>query len=298
MNRRTFLGTISAAAVLSRQLSWAAEHRIDKIGLQLYTVRFAMQQDFDGTLAKVAAIGYREAELAGFAMDQGKITYFERSPKEMRSALDNHGLVSPSTHVNYTSLSPANFPRVIEASKIIGNEYIVNPWIEENVRNQPDGWKRAAETFNRVGSDCKKAGIQFAYHNHWFEFIPVNGTMPYDILLKECDRDLVKMEMDLCWIVVGGQDPIKYFDLYPGRFPLVHVKDVKEVPKLTAGGEQNLGDTMPGMTSVGNGIIDWKRILGQSKKAGIKHYFVEHDKPQSPFDSIQASYSYLAQLRF
>jgi len=299
MDRRAFLGTITAATLLTNRLTWAlAAHKIEKIGLQLYTVRYAMQQDFHGTMARVATIGYKEVELAEFAQDAaGKVTYFKRSPEEVRAALDSQGLSAPSTHVSFKSLAPDNFARVLEASKILGHSYIVNPWIDEEVRKQPDGWKRAAEAFNRAGEACQKAGIQFAYHNHWFEFIPVDGKMPYDSLLKEADPSLVKMELDLCWIVVGGQDPVKYFESYPGRFPLVHVKDMKKLPIVDASGGQNFGDSLD-MTAVGSGVIDWKRILGKSEQAGIKHYFVEHDKPQDPFESIQSSYAYLKLLRF
>ncbi|HEV2732971.1 MAG TPA: sugar phosphate isomerase/epimerase [Terriglobales bacterium] len=299
MDRRSFLGTMTAATLLTRRFGWAADtHKIDKIGLQLYTVRSEIAKDFEGSLAKVASIGYKEVELAGFKMKDGKISYFDRSPKEMRAALDRHGLSAPSTHVDYTSLNEQNFPKVIDASKIIGNQYIVNPWIDDEVRKQPDGFKRAAATFNRAGKASKEAGMQFAYHNHWFEYIPVNGKLPYDILLEESDPNLVKMEMDLCWTMLGGQDPVKYFDQYPGRFPLVHVKDLTSIPPITAGGKQDFGDSMKEMTEVGSGVIDWKRIFAQSDKAGIKHYFVEHDNPKSPFESIKTSYQYLAQLRF
>jgi len=217
LDRRSFLWTVTATTLLAR-FSWAAaEHKIENIGLQLYTVRDAMQRDFEGTLTRVAAIGYTEVEFAG---------YFDRSPKDIRSLLDRNGLISPSTHVDYEVLGE-KWPKEIETSKIIGQSYIICPWIPEEVRNQPDGWKRAAETFNRAGEVSKKAGIQFGYHNHWFEFYPVNGKRPYDSLLEECDPNLVKMEMDLCWIEVGGGDPLDYFRRYPGRFPLVHVKDVK-----------------------------------------------------------------------
>ena len=107
------------------------------------------------------------------------------------------------------------------------------------------------------------------------------------------------MELDLCWITVAGADPLKYFDRYPGRFPLVHVKDIKNLPKISEGGGQDFGDSLKdNMTSVGNGIIDWKKIFAQSEKAGIKYYIVEHDKAASPFDSITASYVYLHQLRW
>jgi sugar phosphate isomerase/epimerase len=281
---------MTAATLLTRRLGFAAEdHKIEKIGLQLYTVRDLMKQDFDGTLAKVAAVGYKEVEFAG---------YFDHSPKDVRAAVDRHSLTAPSAHIDYKSLSDDKFPAVIEAAKVVGHEYLVNPWIDEEIRKQPDAWKHAAENFNHAGEACKKAGIQFAYHNHWFEFLPVNGKLPYDLLLTECDPNLVKMELDLCWITVGGQDPLKYFDRYPGRFPLVHVKDVKRVPPVTAGGAQDFGSSMKDMTEVGSGIIDWKKIFAQSDKAGIKHYFVEHDNPKKPQESIKTSYDYLARLRF
>ena len=211
--------------------------------------------------------------------------------------LDRHGLTGPSAHIPYKSLG-AEFPSVLDAAHVVGHQYLVNPYIDDDVRKGPDGWKRAAETFNRSGEACQKAGIQFAYHNHWFEFTPVNGKLPYDILLEECDPKLVKMEMDLCWIMVGGQDPLKYFKRYPGRFPLVHVKDLTKIPKTDASGGQNFGDSLDEMTEVGSGMIDWKKIFAQSEKAGIKHYFVEHDHPKDPFASIKTSYEYLAKVRF
>ena len=293
MNRRTFLETattVTAATLLSRRIGWAAaDHKIDKIGVQLYTVRDQMKADFEGTLAKVAAIGYKEVEFAG---------YFDHSPKEVRAILDRLGLASPAPHVAYDTLGD-KWPEQIESAKIIGQSYIVCPWIPEDLRKDPDIWKKAAEAFNRAGEASKKAGIQFAYHNHWFEFLPVNGKLPYDLLLEACDPNLVKMELDLCWITVGGSDPLKYFNRFPGRFPLVHVKDMKKLPKVSEAGGQDFGDSLKDdMTEVGSGIIDWKRIFAQSEKAGIKHYIVEHDKPAAPLDSIKTSYEYLRQLRW
>jgi sugar phosphate isomerase/epimerase len=302
-NRRTFLetaGAVAVATLLTRRLGWAAgEHKIekDKIGVQLYSVRYAMAQDFDGSLAKVAAAGYKNVELAEFSFDDSQVRYFKKTPQEVRAALNQHGLDAISTHLNYKFLSPESFPKVLEASKLLGHKYIVCPWIEEEVRKQPDSWSRICETFNRVGEACKNAGFQFGYHNHWFEFLPVDGKLPYDILLKGCDPQLVKMEMDLCWITSAGADPLKYFDLYPGRFPLVHVKDLKKIPPITAGGAQNFGDTVD-LTEVGSGIVDWKRIFAQSDKAGIKYYIVEHDHPKQPFESIKTSYDYLVNLRW
>jgi len=291
MNRRTFLrnaGIAGAAGLLSSRFGWAAaEHKIDKIGVQLYTVRDLMKDDFEGTIAKVAGIGYKEVEFAG---------YFGRTPQQVRAVLDKNGLTAPATHVQYDELDD-KFPSVIEASKTIGLSFIICPWIPEDLRKSPDIWKQAAEKFNRCGEQTRKAGMQFGYHNHWFEFLPVNGKLPYDELLTMCDPNLVKMEMDLCWITAAGADPLTYFAKYPGRFPLVHVKDIKKLFKVTEGGSQNFGDQAD-LTSVGDGIIDWKRIFAKSKQAGIKHYIVEHDKPTQPLDSITASYNYLNKLRW
>jgi sugar phosphate isomerase/epimerase len=291
VNRRTFLetaSTITAATLLTGRLGWAAgDHKIDKVGVQLYSVRDLMKDDFDGTIAKVAKIGYKEVEFAG---------YFGRTGQQVRAAVDKNGLAAVSTHVQYDELDD-KFPSVIETSKTIGFKYIVCPWIPEELRKSPDIWKQAAEKFNRCGEQSKKAGMQFAYHNHWFEFLAVDGKLPYDALLKECDGNLVKMEMDLCWITAAGGDPLKYFNLYPGRFPLVHVKDLKTLPQVTTGGAQNYGDTVD-LTEVGSGVVDWKKIFAQSEKAGIKHYIVEHDHPKQPFESITKSYAYLEKLRF
>jgi len=291
MNRRGFLqttGSIAAATLFATKFGWAAgEHKIDKVGVQLYTVRDLMQNDFEGTIAKVAQVGYKEVEFAG---------YFGRTGQQVRAILDKNGLSAPSTHVQYDELDD-KFPSVIDTSKTIGLEYIICPWIPEELRKSPDIWKQAADKFNRCGEASKKAGMQFGYHNHWFEFIPTNGKLPYDELLNLCDKDLVKMEMDLCWITTAGGDPVKYFEKYPGRFPLVHVKDVKKLPKISTGGAQNFGDTVD-LTEVGSGIIDWKRIFAHSEQAGIKHYIVEHDHPKQPIESIKTSYEYLSKLRW
>ena len=281
MDRRTFIGSMTTAALMSR-LGWAAsEHRIEKIGLELYTVRDALGKDFEGTLAKVAKIGYQEVEFAGYF---AHIPEFNPSPKRTREILDADGLSAPATHVPYSALSPENWPKVIEASKILGHDYVVNPSVDREVLKQPDAWKRAAETFNRAGEESQKAGIQFAYHNHVEEFKPTqDGKLPYDILLSESDPKLVKMEMDLGWAHEARIDPLKYFAQYPGRFPVVHVKDF---------------DKNDMMTEVGSGVVDWKMIFAKSDVAGIKHYFVEHDNPMLPFMSIEKSYQYLKQLNF
>jgi sugar phosphate isomerase/epimerase len=294
MNRRTFIGTSIAAAVAASRPAWPAEtHSIERVGLQLYTVRDLMKKDFEGTIAKVAQIGYKEVEFAG---------YYDRSPQDVRAILEKDGLTSPSTHVGY-DIVEKNWSEALDAAHTIGHTFVVCPWIDAKQRKTPDGWKRAAELFNHAGEAAQKAGIQFAYHNHAFEFEPseaLGGKLPYDFLLAETDPNLVKMEMDLCWITVGGQDPVKYFDRYPGRFPLVHVKDwTTKGPGGNDYGGATGASKKPGhMTDVGQGEIDFKRIFAQSGKAGIQHYFVENDEPKSAFEDIKISYDYLAKLKF
>jgi sugar phosphate isomerase/epimerase len=166
IDRRALIATMGAAAVSGVRL-YAT--KIDRLGMQLYTVRGDMEKDFEGTLAKVAAIGYKEVEFAG---------YFKRTPEQVRDALRKTGLTAPAAHVDYPSLAPDKLPAVLESARTIGHQFLVNPWIDETLRKEPDIWKRVADTFNRAGEASKKAGIQFAYHNHHFEFAPVDGRLP------------------------------------------------------------------------------------------------------------------------
>jgi sugar phosphate isomerase/epimerase len=296
MKRRTFIQTSLATSVVASLplRAFGAIHQLNKVGLQLYTVRDAMKADMAGTLAKVAAVGYKEVEFAG---------YMNQSPKDIRAYLVKDGLSAPSAHFPADTFAN-KLPETLEAAHIIGHKFLVCPWTEEAIRKQPDGYKHVAEAFNKYGEACAKAGIQFAYHNHVFEFEPypsLGGKTPYDYLLENTDAKMVKMEMDLGWATVAGQDPLTYFKRYPGRFPLVHVKDMKVVPhpapsEIAAINMEEIGKTT--MTDAGSGAIDWKRIFADSEQAGIQHYYVEFDNPPDPFASIAKSYTYLAALRF
>jgi sugar phosphate isomerase/epimerase len=295
MKRRTFIETsIAAATVFAVRPSWAAEttHEIKKVGLQLYTVRDLMKTDFEGTIAKVAVTGYKEVEFAG---------YFDHSPKDVRAVVDKNGLTAPSEHIAYDVIEN-KWPETLDAAHVVGHRYIVCPWIDEKQRTA-DGWKRAADLFNKAGEASKKAGIQLCYHNHSFEFSPVEGLggkLAYDFLLENTDSKNVKMEMDLCWISVAGKDPVSYFDKYPERFPMVHVKDYVNDPNATSSYAGATGSVVfkGRLADVGQGTIDWKRILAHSDKAGIQHYFVENDDAKKPFEDIKISYDYLEALRF
>ena len=313
MNRRKFIGSsVAAAALTAARPSWAADsihhvdspavaHSIDRVGIQLYTVRAAMKTDFEGTIAKVAATGYKEVEFAGLFDPKGG--YFGRSPKDVRAILDQNGLAAPSAHAGYDVVEK-RWPEALEAANIVGHRYIICPWIDEKQRARPGGWKRAVDLFNKAGEASKKAGIQFGYHNHSFEFDPalsLDGKLPYDFFLAELNPEFVTMELDLCWISVAGKDPVAYFEKYPGRFPLVHVKDWIKDATTPSAYQGAMGQSVKfggRMADVGQGSVDWKHIFAHSEQAGIKHYFVENDDPQSVFDDIKISYDYLHSLQF
>jgi len=279
--RRNFLASLGVAAlgIASRDTDLGAaivapDRRLDRIGLQLYTVRDLMKADTSGTLARIAAIGYKEVEFAG---------YFGRTPREVRALLDRNNLTSPSTHLDLAALD--NWQKALDDAKAIGHEWITIAWIPEEKRRTADDWKTIAAQFNRAALDAKSSGIRFAYHNHDFELKPIEGARPLDILLHDTDPSLVDIEMDIYWVVFGGGDPLEYFNRFPHRFPLVHVKD-------SAGPPDNR------MVDVGQGKIDWPAIFSRSDTAGIKHYFVEHDQPADPIATITNSYKYLRSLRF
>jgi sugar phosphate isomerase/epimerase len=172
-----------------------------------------------------------------------------------------------------------NMQELIDEAADGGLEYLV-------CANTPvdtlDAIKSSIEVLNKTGEACKKAGITFAYHNHDMEFKEVEGQIPYHMLLSETNADILKMELDLCWVTKAGVDPVDLFKKHPGRFPLLHVKDI----------DKELKGPLP----VGDGIIDFKRIFANAKLAGAKHYFVEHDMPADPFASITTSFNYLTKL--
>jgi len=288
VKRRDLLGALAGVWTAGRLDGWGlktddlltAEGRrlkaLSRIGIQLYTVRRDFQRDVEGTLAKLAAIGFKEVEFAG---------YPEGTGSSLRAILARHGLTAPSGHVSLQSIR-ADWGRTLDEAAAVGQRYVVVASIAPGERRTIDDWKRIAALFNRAGEIAQTRKIQFAYHNHDFEFVPIDGKIGYDVLLEESDPKLVRFEMDLYWITRGGKDPLDYFARYPGRFPLLHVKDMTPAPARE-------------FADVGAGILDFKRIFRRAGPAGVKHYFYEQDEtPGSPFDSAKNSFDYLKSLRF
>jgi sugar phosphate isomerase/epimerase len=283
MNRRFFLNRIFQGAVgglclasSNSAASTSAGRKLSGIGMQLYTVRRELEKDFEGTLARVASLGYREVEFAG---------YFDHPPREVRALLNRHRLTAPAAHVQLAALR-GSLQEMIEAAHVIGHKYLLVAYLPAEERKSLDDYKRLIPLFDKAGEELKKAGIRFAYHNHDFEFAPLDGRIPYDLLLDGTDPQTVKLEMDLYWIVKAGASPLKYFEKYPGRYHLLHVKDMDATPKRY-------------FTEVGRGVIDFKTIFANADKAGVRHYFVEQDEtPGSPFESLKLSMDYLKRLEF
>jgi len=288
MDRRDFLGTsaratgaLCAGVALSActadgndeepatvDASAASPSSLPAVGLQLYTIRSVMENDFRGAMEQVADVGYDEVEFAG---------YYGRSPEEIGSLLKNLGLAAPATHISLRRIREAP-GEVIQTAQAMGHQYVVCPYLDKEDRASIEDYRALADEFSAFGKRCTDAGLQFAYHNHGFEFKEMDGTVPYEVLLEETSPEHVQMEIDLYWTVDAGHDPRTYVEKNPDRYPLCHVKD------RSADGE---------MVSVGEGTINFASIFAVGD---FEHFFVEHDEPADPMQSIETSYRTLADL--
>src|SRR5450432_915337 len=313
--RRKFLqqsGTFALAGLLLPNLSRAdyffAQTAATPVGLQLYTLGSLMTTDAKGTVEKLAAIGYKEVESAG----SQKGNYYGYTPKEFSAMVKEAGMQWRSAHIGGASFDMAamlkraknaedsvRIQRMIDGSKdrpktlnftddyqqladdaaAGGLSYMVCSSIPVGTMDQI---KTAADVFSKAGEACKKNGVQFAYHNHVTEFDQIEGHRPFDYILDNTDKDLVKMELDLAWATKAKQDPVELFKLHPGRYPLWHVKDLDKEKMNPA--------------EVGTGIVDFKRIFDNAKDSGMKYFFVEQDGAPQPLQNVTNSYNYLKEM--
>jgi len=265
-------GQAGTAASAAGGSAAAADGAISPIGVQLYTVRTEMANGVEATLERVAEIGYREVEFAG---------YYDHSPSEIRAMLERTGLTSPASHVP-PSFDEGAWAQTLEDTAEAGHDYAVVAWIPDDMRSDLDAWRRTADIMNRAGEQARDMGLQYAYHNHDFEFTEMDGRVAFDVFCEAADSELVQIELDIFWITHAGHDPLAFLERWPDRVPCVHVKD------RTPEGE---------MVDVGAGVIDWVAIFGSPAASGIHHHFVEHDRPDGPFRSIEASYDHLSSLQ-
>jgi sugar phosphate isomerase/epimerase len=278
-NRRNFLKTLSAATIagltIPKYLLAMKKEKI--IGIQLYTIRDMVKEDFEGTLSLLSDIGYRSVEAAGYSNRK----FYGYYPKEYKKIVEGYGLMPLSSHSN---LSLDSAQKTIDDTLEAGMSYLVIPSIPAEERKSLDYYKRLANEFNKIGELCQKSGLTFGYHNHDFEFKKIDGVIPYNILLENTDPDLVTMQLDLYWIMYGGFNPTEYFQQFPGRFKLWHVKDMDKTAEMES-------------TEVGKGIINFQQIFKKQKQAGLEYIFVEQESFKlEPEESIAISYHYLKNL--
>ena len=286
MKRRHFIQNLSfGAAGIYMSPLLADQFKKKSLNVQLYTVRDAVSKNLEGTLERLAGLGYKNIELYGY-----NGTFFGKTASEFKTILGNTGIKVLSSH-HTTGIAMKNkgtlsdgWDKAIEDVHALGAEYMVCAYLMPNERT-PEIYKSLPAMFEKAATATKAAGIQFAYHNHDFEFEKLDDTLVYDFLLKNTPGDLVKMEMDLYWISKAGQDPVVYFEKYPGRFAMWHVKDMEAGTKA--------------ITEVGNGTIDFDRIFKARKKAGLKYWFVEQDtSKRDMFESLTISRDYLANKNY
>ena len=283
IGRRKFMVSTIAA------MSSAAAHNLSQghlqvhrrpLGVQLYTVRTEAAKDLPGVLAAIRQIGYEEVE-----------TYWDvysRPAAELKQIIQDHGLRVPSGHIDYDGLEGK-----IDYAKALGVDYMICPMLPKAMWTSLDGFKQAADQYNKWGEQVKRAGMRFGFHNHNYEFRRFGDTTGFDALISRTDANLVCMEMDCYWIVQAGQDPVEMFKRLGGRIQLLHLKDRKAGFPTS----QDLNEQAEHFAPVGAGTLDWKHILRAAEENGVRHMFVEQDSGElPPTESLRISYQNLQRL--
>lgn len=284
--RREFLTTLGAIAAVASCRKGAsamdttsggasARRRLGPIGIQLYTVREQMRADMPGTLARIARIGYKEVEFAG---------YFGRTPAQVKEMLAQNGLASPSTHV---SIELARQDKTLDDAIATGHRYVTVPSLPRSALATADAVRRTADEFNAIATRAQSRGLRLAFHNHDAEFRAVEGIVPFDVLVGGTDASLVFFQVDVFWMVKGGRDPRAFVRDNPTRVPMLHIKD-------------SAGPPAHAQVDVGAGTIDFAGILREdaSRANMIRSVFLEHDSPADPMAFAKTSFDYMSKLEY
>ncbi len=320
MQRRIFLQNSTRALMALPFLELACSKKATeqsvteplKLGMQLYSIATLLSENFQETIKTLAKKGYKKLEFAGpyyFSSQEERDNsimlkflglkgsgYYDLKPTELRKFLDDLGLEAPSAHISMQSLDE-NIEEAINAAQIVGHQYIICPMI---VTSSIDEYKAMADKFNVIGEACAKEGIRFGYHNHSLEFGARSGEIPMEVLLKRTDESLVSFELDVFWTTVAGIDAIKYMNDYPGRFHLMHLKDMTVKMDKPDTDWQTFTDPKKAQAmfaleaNVGEGVIDYKKIIAAGQQAGIRHFFTERDFPTDPAAFIKKSFDNVA----
>jgi sugar phosphate isomerase/epimerase len=293
LSRRSFLVSAGAGLAAGSFMSRAFANHHEKIplGIQLWTVKSAAEKDLEGTLRKVYAAGFREIEFAG---------YYGKTPAEIGKLMRDIGFSLVSTHAGAGDIAK-NGDKILADAKALGLKYVVAsspgvtpekeklPWEERMKAVDLTDWKWNAELFNKFGKQVKDAGLEFGYHNHSAEFKKFGDVTAFDYLFGNTDPNLVKIQLDVGWVMVAGHDPIAILEKYKGRVVSLHVKDV---------GKRGADGKDPPSVALGEGITDWKKVIGKAHATGVKHYFYEQEEPftRPILDSVKMSGDYLSKL--
>ena len=255
-----------------------AATQLDRIGLELYSVRKAMRADPERTLAAVRAMGYTDVELLW------SFGNFGRSTEQVRAALDREGLRAPSAHMAPEVIIDPNWARSLDTAKALGQEYLTVPSLPAETKNSLDAWRKWADRFNAAGATARAAGLWLAFHNEPDHMKPIDGKIPYDVFLERMDPTVVRLQLDVGNMLMGGGDPMKYLEQYRDRYWSFHLKDV-------------VADRSRD-TELGTGTFDFKRFLSAVPAIGSKPCFVEQEGPADELASARKNFDYLRALTF
>lgn len=315
MKRRRFLQTsaLMTAAALTH-FNALGKTGLNKIGIQLFSLPKPLENNFRDAIHMLSQIGYQEIEMYGpfpFSAESAKarwnaITpsvgfsgsgYFGLAASEVKTILNDNKISVPSIHTDLVTMQ-TKMSALGEAGNTLGFTYVGLPSIPQELRQTLDDYKKIAEEFNKVGAQAKKYGLKFSYHNHGYGLQEMEGDIPLNVILKNTDPDLVFFEMDLYWTTAGGADPVKLLTAHPGRYHLMHVKDMKEKVRFKGNGgdSQQWIELFPYMTTAGSGVLDLKGIIAAAKTSGVKHFFVEQDMVANPEVALKQSFDYLKSL--
>ncbi len=251
-------------------------------GIQLYSVAKDLQRDFAGTLSRLRAMGYTEVEFAGFG---------NRTAKDVRAALDAAGMTCRSAHYSVPELQ--DLDHTMTFAKEVGIQYMICAFPRAVQANcpTPGEWKWNADFLNTVGTQAKKAGLTVGYHNHNIEFLKTGGRTGLEDLMQRTDPAAVTFELDCGWAAAAGVDPVGLLAAYPGRFRLLHVKDIRRGMKLNTTLQMDPAE-------VGKGTLDWMKVLSAAAAAGVQQYYVELEPALTPavFDAVRDTRDYLVKL--
>ena len=256
---------------------------IKTYGLQLYSVRDVLPKDPKGVMTQLAQMGYKQFE--SYQGDKGFL--WGMQPAEAKSFLNGLGVQMVSTHFDFKSGldNPDKLQSYIDMANGAGLKYMLCPYI--GPQKSWDDWKRVADSFNRVGEVVRNGGLKFGYHNHDYSFKPMDGKLPQDFLLSNCDPMNVMFELDMCWIEAAGQSAVDHLKKYGSRYELCHIKDYKKE-----------ADGKVVQQDLGKGVVDYKAILKQARKSGMKYFLVEQEEyPGSSLASLKADSAYMKALK-